>query len=380
MIIGTILVIVFLSVLILVHELGHFLAAKKFGLLVEEFGIGLPPRIWGKKIGETIYSVNWLPFGGFVKIFGENREEEGENPEISESKETILIETKEEISVSESSVEIEKEILIVESENFPGKRNFSSLPAWKRAIILFAGVFMNFLLGWFVVSIVFFTGVPESVLITDVASGSPAAEAGILPGDSILNFSKVEDFQSLVASNQGKEISVTIDRQGEKMDFSIKPRIETPDGEGPIGVILIQAGLPEEGFWKSISGGLKFSAETVGMIFQFLFDLLRKVFIGQADLSQVAGPIGIVKITYQAGNMGFVYVLQLLALISLNLVVLNILPFPALDGGRILFLLIEKIKGSPLPLKFEKYANALGMALLLILMIAITVKDINGLI
>lgn len=376
MIIGTILVVIFLSILILAHELGHFLAAKKFGLLVEEFGIGLPPRIWGKKVGETVYSVNWLPFGGFVKIFGENRETE---PAETSEKITVL-EAEETEIVSPDGIEIEERVSVLTTENPLARRNFSSLSAWKRAIILFAGVFMNFLLGWLVVSIVFFTGVPESVLITEVASGSPAAEAGILAGDSVSGFSKVEDFQSFVASGKGKEISVSVNRQGEKMDFSIKPRSETPSGEGPIGVVLVQAGLPEAGFWKSISDGLKFSLETVGMIFQFLFDLLKKVFVGQADLSQVAGPVGIVKIAYQAGNMGFVYVFQLLALISLNLVVLNILPFPALDGGRILFLVLEKIKGSPLPLKFEKYANAFGMALLLIFMIAITVKDIGGLI
>lgn len=341
MLTGIIFVIIFLSVLILIHELGHFLAAKKFGLLVEEFGVGLPPRIWGKKIRETIYSVNWLPFGGFVKIFGENGES---------------------------------------GENKGDKRNFSSLPIWKRATILSAGVAMNFLLGWLAVSAVFFSGVPAAVLIADVASGSPAAAAGIVSGDILSEFSKVEDFQSFVASSQGREISFLVERNGEKISLSLAPRIDAPNGEGPIGVSLIQGGFPKAGLWESVSGGLKFSVQTLGAIFGFIFDLIKKIFVGQADFSQVAGPVGMVKITYQAGNMGLVYLIQLLALISLNLVVLNILPFPALDGGRLLFLLMEKIKGSPLPLKFERYANAAGMALLLILMIAITVKDINGLI
>lgn len=339
MIVGIILVIAFLSILILVHESGHFLAAKKFGVLVEEFGIGLPPRIWGKKIGETIYSVNWLPFGGFVKIFGENGEDEGKRG---------------------------------------NGRNFSSLPAWKRAVILFAGVAMNFLLGWLAVSAVFLSGVPATVLVADVVSGSPAEAAGVVSGDILSDFSKVEDFQSFVAVNQGKEISFAVERGGEIVNLSLAPRIDVPNGEGPIGVSLIQGGFPKAGFWESVSGGLKFSVQALGEIFRFIFDLLKKIFVGQADFSQVAGPVGMVKITYQAGSMGVIYLLQLLALISLNLVVLNILPFPALDGGRLLFLLMEKIKGSPLPLKFERYANAAGMALLLILMIAITVKDING--
>ena len=334
MLIGIILVIIFLSILILVHELGHFLAAKKFGLLVEEFGIGLPPRIWGKKIGETIYSVNWLPFGGFVKIYGENREDEG------------------------------------------GERNFSFLSSWKSAITLFAGVFMNFLLGWMVISLVFAMGAPEAVLITDVSADGPAAAAGLMSGDRVVGFSRVDELQSFIKNNQGEEIILKAERQGKILDFNLTPRVDVPEGQGPLGLILIQAGFPKTGFWESVSEGLKFSVETIGVIFQFLFNLIKGVFIGEADFSQIAGPVGIVKITYQAGAMGLVYVLNLLGLISLNLVVLNILPFPALDGGRLLFLLLEKIKGSPLPLKFERYANAFGMVILLILMIAITVKDI----
>ncbi len=343
MFIGIILVIVFLSILILVHELGHFWAAKKFGLLVEEFGIGFPPRIWGKKIGETIYSINWLPFGGFVKIYGENREDKIEKSEISQP-----------------------------------NGSFSSLPVWKRGIILFAGVFMNFIFGWLIVSLVFGMGTPEAILITDVSPNGPAVTAGLMPGGRIVDFSKVEELQSFIEKNQGKEILLKVEHQGEILDFNLTPRIDVPDGQGPLGLVLIQAGFPKTGFWESVSQGFKFSVKTIGIIFQFLFDLIKRAFVGEADFSQIAGPVGIVKITYQAGTMGMIYVLQLLALISLNLVVLNILPFPALDGGRLLFLLIEKIKGSPLPLKFERYANAAGMAFLLILMIAITVKDING--
>jgi len=343
MLIGIILVVVFLSILILVHELGHFLSAKKFGLLVEEFGIGLPPRIFGKKIGETIYSINWLPFGGFVKIYGENGEDKSD-------------------------------------KDVQSSKNFSFLPAWKRGVILFAGVFMNFLLGWLVVSLVFAMGAPESILITDVSSGGPAEVAGLESGDRIVSFAKIEEFQSFINENLGKEITVRVEHLGEVSDFVLTPRVEIPEGEGPLGLVLIQAGFPKSGVVKSLADGFVFSVKMIGVIFQFLFDLISRAFVGKADFSQVAGPVGIVKITYQAGAMGLIYILQLLALISLNLTVLNILPFPALDGGRLLFLLIEKIKGSPLPLKFEKYANAIGMLILIILMIAITVKDVGGLI
>jgi regulator of sigma E protease len=335
MLIGIIAVIIFLSILILVHELGHFLAAKKFGLLVEEFGIGLPPRIWGKKIGETVYSVNALPFGGFVKIFGEDGR-----------------------------------------SNLENSRNFSFLPIWKRSIIISAGVLMNFLLGWLAISLVFSIGIPQAVLVTDVFPNSPANQIGLNVGDKIIGFSNVEELIKFIDAHRGKEIVLKVERHEEVKEFKTIPRLNPPTGEGALGIGLIEAGLPKKNLSASLWEGFKTSVEMVKNIFLALFDLIAKAFVGKASLEQVAGPVGIVKITAQAGTLGFVYLLQLLALISLNLAVINIFPFPALDGGRLLFLLIEKIKGSPLPAKFERYANAAGMALLLFLMLIITIKDI----
>ncbi len=335
MLIGIIFVIIFLSILILVHELGHFLAAKKFGLFVEEFGFGFPPKIWSKKIGETVYSVNALPFGGFVKILGENQE----GDKMSE-------------------------------------RNFSSKPVWQRAIILFAGVLFNFLLGWFVISLVFSIGVPQAVIITDVKANSPAAGIGLQINDKIAGFSDAEEFIKYVNDNQGKEIVLKIERNGDVLDLKTTPRVNPPTGEGALGVGLIGAGLPKKNLIASFWEGLKTSIELIKAIFVAIFNLITKAIVGKASLEQVAGPVGIVKLTAQAGTLGFVYLLQLLAMISLNLAVINILPFPALDGGRLLFLLIEKIKGSPLNQKFERMANGIGLAFLLLLMIAITIKDI----
>mgnify|MGYP001557858527 CR=1 FL=1 len=374
MLIGIIAVIIFLSILILVHEFGHFWVAKKFGLLVEEFGIGLPPRIWGKKIGETIYSINALPLGGFVKILGENGDEPIINNVIASSPEATEI-----ISHPLS--------LRAESEAISKTRSFVSLPISKRAIIIFAGVLMNFLLGWLVISIVFSIGIPQTVLITEIQSGSPASAVGLRAGDKIIGFSNVEEFINFVDINRGEEIVLKIERAGEisarggsasgGKEFKITPRINPPTGEGALGIGLVDAGLPKKSLPASFWEGLKTSAEMVKTIFMALFNLITKAVVGKASLEQVAGPIGIVKVTAQAGSLGFVYLLQLLALISLNLAVINILPFPALDGGRLLFLLIEKIKGSPLPVKFEKYANVVGMALLLFLMAVITIKDIS---
>ena len=349
MFIGIIFVIIFLSILILVHELGHFLTAKKFGLLVEEFGFGLPPKIWKKKIGETVYSMNALPFGGFVKILGEDGANSGSR---------------------------EKE------------RSFVNLSIGKRAIIIAAGVLMNFLLGWIVLSIIFMIGIPQVVLITEIKQNSPAAEISLKTGDQIIEINSVkiatdnknifgsEQVIKIINENRGKETAIKIKRNGEIIDFSVIPRINPPAGEGSLGISLIDAGLPKQNILISFWEGLKASLILIKTIALAIFDLIAKAFIGKASLEAITGPIGIVKITSQAGSLGFVYLLQLLALISLNLAVINIFPFPALDGGRLIFLGIEKIKGSPLNHKFEKITNAIGFGLLIFLMLIITIKDI----
>jgi regulator of sigma E protease len=395
MILGIVFVIIFLSILVLIHELGHFLAAKKFGLLVEEFGFGLPPRIWGKKIGETIYSINALPFGGFVKIYGEDKEGDGLNADSrgprsrrftslrgrlnadSRGQKRISIIETEEILNSNKQIEASEEIVIKEENKIlDDKRSFQSLPISKRMIIIFAGVLMNFLFGWLVISIVFSLGIPQAVLITSVAKDSPADTINLQPGDKIIGFSKVDDFIKFIDENRGKEITLKIEREGKVKEFKTIPRINPPLGEGALGIALIESGLPKKNLLASVWEGLKTSLKIIQMVFVAIFNLMTKAFVGKANLEQVTGPIGIVKLTAQAGSLGFIYLLQLLALISLNLVAINIFPFPALDGGRLLFLLIEKIKGSPLPIKFEKYANAVGMVFLLLLMLVITIKDI----
>ncbi len=394
MLIGIVTVIIFLSILILVHELGHFLTAKKFGLLVEEFGFGLPPRIWGKKIGETIYSINALPFGGFVKILGEDRiENEGENEEKIDyeiNKQVSILQMEEKITESESRLEIEDKLVVDTTTIFSKNRSFSSLAISKRAMIIFAGVLMNFLLGWLVISLVFSIGIPSSILVTDLKTNGPAAEIGLMAGDKILG-AKVklddsqyslegqigaENFIKFIDKYRGQKVVLEVERDGKIYNFQIIPRINPPAGEGALGIVLVETGLMKQNILNSLIEGFKTSVEVIKAIFVAIFNLIIKAFIGKASLEQIAGPVGIVKITSQAESLGFVYLLQLLALISLNLAVINILPFPALDGGRLLFLLIEKIKGSPLPVKFERYANAIGMVLLLFLMAVITIKDI----
>jgi len=326
------------SALILIHELGHFLAAKWFGLLVHEFGIGFPPRLFGKKIGETLYSINLLPFGGFVRIHGEKPE-------------------------------YEKEKLIPE-------RSFAFLKIWKRVLIIGAGVVMNFVLGWIVVSFVFMLGTPKAIFITGVLENSPAAAAGFLSGDAILGFESSESFVSAVDAQKGETIDLRILRNGEELVIPVEPRENPPTGEGALGITFTETGQEKLGFFQSLGVGFMTSISMVAGIFIALVNLLVGIFTGGQALEGFVGPVGIFQVANQTAQFGLVYLLQLIGLISLNLAVLNILPIPALDGGRLFFLLIEKIKGSPISAKREMVINATGFILLILLMVVITARDV----
>jgi regulator of sigma E protease len=327
-------VIVGISILILVHEWGHFIAARFFNLLVEEFGIGFPPRLFSKKKGETLYSINAVPLGGFVKIYGES--------------------TIQGRSVTDP------------------KRSFVHQPAWKRAIIVSAGVAMNFIFGWIVISAILFMGSPSLILVDLVASDSPASVAGLQQGDQITGFTNADEFVKHIASHKGQEISLNIKRGKEELVTSLTPRTNPPKGEGAVGVALRDAGVPKHGFVESIGKGFLSSVTIVGAVFVGLY---QAIFAPQ----NILGPVGIFDVAVSTGDLGLIYLFQFLALISLNLVVLNILPIPALDGGRLLFIAIEKIRGKKFNLKTEIIANAVGFSFLIILIILITLKDVIGL-
>ena len=314
------------------------MAAKWFGLWVEEFGFGFPPRLLKFKKGETIYSFNLLPFGGFVRIHGEKREPAGE-------------------------------------EKMP-ERSFWFLSLWKRALIIAAGVIMNFILGWVVIAAIFMVGAPQGVMIGNVVRDTPAHQIGLIAGDRIVGFEKIEEFINFVNAKKGEQISFKVDRRGEILEFKAVPRLNPPEGEGALGVSLTQVGLPRVGFFKALSEGLKTAFSITAAIFAALANLVIGIFTGAPVFEQFVGPVGIFGIASEAARFGMIYLLQLIGLISLNLTVLNILPIPALDGGRLFFLLIEKIKGSPLHPKGEAIANAIGFVLLLFLMIVITVRDV----
>ena len=349
-----VLIIVGLSVLILVHEIGHFVSAKFFGIGVEEFGIGFPPRIFGKKYKGTLYSVNALPFGGFVKIIGEDGDE------------------------NEKGNEIKKDSL-----------NFSSQKIWKRVIVLVAGVSMNIIAGWIIFSAVFMVGVPTKLTIIDVSSNSPAAIADIKANDFIVKATystktledpvQTKDFISLVKEAGENNITLTLQRGKEVIEKTLQGRIHPPEGQGSLGLGLGESGVERKSFFGSLWYGATYTWDIIRMTTIGFFDLIVKIFSAPGMVKNVAGPVGIVVIAKQAADIGFVYFLQLLALISINLAVLNLLPFPALDGGRVLLLAIEKIKGSPVSLRVQSYINMAGFFLLIALMLFVTFQDVTKL-
>lgn len=335
------LVFIALSLLVLGHEGGHFVAAKLFGLKIEEFGFGFPPRIFVKRKDETEYSLNWLPFGGFVKIAGED-----------------------------GGLEVAPE---------ERGRYFRFQPSWKKFLIIAAGVFVNFLIGWFLLSLVLSVGTPRAVVVSAVQAGSPAEKAGLLPGDAVKNFSSAGDFVDFTNEHRGRSVNFEMIRGGRDLNFSITPRQETAPGEGAIGAVVADAGVPKEPLLRAVADGFRESLLICWFTLVAFYEVINDLLFHATLLPGVVGPVGIFSVAQGAGHLGFVYLLQLVSVISLNLAVVNLIPLPALDGGRIFLILIEKLKGSPLSRRTESLINSTGLSFLLLLIILITVRDIRNL-
>ena len=341
-----------IGVLVVVHEFGHFIVARRAGMKVEEFGFGFPPRLWGIKRGETLYSINLIPFGGFVKIFGE----EGEH------------------------------------RNEP--RSFSSKPLGIRLKVVIAGVVMNFLLAVFLLMLGNSIGIrvgignetddisvaarDKKIQMLRVIENSPAQEAGLKIFDEIIGFSTAQEVRDYIAANAGKEIKLTIrrDSQVEVKEISLSAKDE---GDGLLGIVPARTGLLSYPWYESIWRGLQDAVFLTGQTAVGYYELFKTLLLKGQLLADVSGPIGIANITGQAAAVGFRFLLQFVALISINLAILNIIPFPALDGGRALILIVEKIKGSPVNSKVEAMINSVGFALLILLMVYATVNDIGRL-
>lgn len=361
MFIAVISFVAILGTLILVHEFGHFIMAKRAKARVEEFGIGFPPRVFGVKKGETIYSINMLPIGGFVKIFGED------------------------------------------GDGRKDPKSFGSKSIATRSLIIAAGVIMNFLMAAVLLSLGHMVGLPQvveegesevrmknvTVRVADVAKGSPAADAHFSIGDIIYSMratnEEMADIKSVVGIQDfinrylGDKITIAFMRGEEIIEAEIVPRINPPEGEGPIGFSMIKIGHVSYPIYLAPLKGIESTALVTWGTLKGFTGIVAD-FISRGEFKgDLAGPIGIAAITGQVQKMGFVFLLQFVALISINLAVINVLPFPALDGGRLLFLAIEKIKGSPVKQKYEKLAHTMGFAVLIALMILVTFRDIVNL-
>lgn len=327
--ITVLLIVVFFAVLILGHEFGHFLAARLLHMEVQEFGFGLPPKIASKKIGKTEYSLNLIPFGGFVKV--EDLEPVDMSPDPAMPKKYA--------------------------------------PIWKRAIVFFSGVLVNFIIGWVAFSFIFMMGVPKAVYVSGLVADGSAAVSGIETGDRLVDFDSVDELTEFIKSHPEEDISWNIDRYGENIVIVAAPRVM--DGVPRIGVELIESGFPKQGFFKSIGSGFLTAGQFAGKIFSALAGMFR-----HGDFSSSSGPISIFNAVSVAKDMGLAYFLQLMGIVSLNLMVINILPLPALDGGHLLFLAIEKIRRKPIGIKAQSAINSTSFILLLILMFVVTIRDI----
>ncbi len=373
-----------LAVLVLAHELGHFVTAKRNGVGAEEFGFGFPPRLVGiykdkngkrrwvfgnkeieeeiKEREETIYSINLLPFGGFVKITGEDGERKNKKGEKDE-------------------------------------KSFANQSVWVRFKILVAGVTMNIVLAVILFSLAFWMGLPEvlpddnssadiPITVTMIGAKSPAEKAGLQMGDKIFGLitkdnqeikpSSIKEFQELTEKNKGQKLTLLVQHPDTSkiIKVSLVPRVNPPAGEGAIGIGLAKTKVVRHTFLQSVKLGVITTWDMIRMIFAFLGKLIASPFTHQSVAGDVTGPIGIAKMSGQAAKLGLAFLLQFTAMLSVNLAVINILPFPGLDGGRIFFLLIEKIKGSPLKQSLEQKINTIGFVLLLALMVVVIVKDV----
>lgn len=359
--------IIILGFLVFVHELGHFFVARRNGIKAEEFGFGFPPRAlgvvkddetgrWGIVKGNqeiesenTIYSLNWIPIGGFVRIKGENGNDKSAR------------------------------------DSFAGKS------AWTRIKVLAAGVAMNFVFAWILFSYGFMFGTPQEVesldvpgaviMIQQVEESSPAMAMGLKAGDVIsrsqkgdsgenIKLASVSQLQDFISAHGGKELSLNVIRGQERFEAKGAP-VASSDGRARLGISLAQVATVEYGFFAAFREGFF----EMGGVFLLIADVFGKLFAGEQAGLDVTGIVGIAVYTGQVIPLGIAHILRFAAILSINLGIINALPFPALDGGRILFIFIEKLKGSPVSQRVENIFHTAGFVLLMLLMAAVTWRD-----
>lgn len=357
MIVQVLLFIAVLAVLVLTHEFGHFIVARWAGIKVEEFGFGFPPRLFKWQGKKTLYSFNALPLGGFVKLKGEDQGDR-HDPET-----------------------------------------FISKKPWIRAAVLGAGVTMNLLLAIVLFSVGYMYGVPtvldssgtlpaganvrdQKVQILDVVKGSPADLAGLKGGDVVLMFGGVKaNAEAIVREIPNAFVSKTplllsVLSEGKTKDIAIMP-VELADLHKPgIGVSMTDSGIVSFPWYRAIKAGIIQTYQMTIGIFVGMGQLIATLFSGKGVGEAVSGPVGIAVLTSQVAQLGLAHLIQFIGMLSINLAVLNILPIPALDGGRLLFVIIEKIRRKPMAGRGEQISHIIGFAALILLVLVVSVRDV----
>ncbi|MBU2575689.1 site-2 protease family protein [Patescibacteria group bacterium] len=345
--------ILIIGFLVLIHELGHFIVAKKTGMKVEEFGLGFPPTIYKKRINETKYCINLIPLGGYVKIKGED------------------------------------------SQYAQDEDSFSAKPIYKRALTVIAGVVMNIIAGWLIFVILFAISAPveinetidekyllnEKIIISEIIVDSPAQEQGLKPGDEIIAIQgkRVEtiiEFQNIIASAES-EVVIDFMRSKKNKTINVNPKIiqDISEDRKVIGVALSKMGNVRYPIHKAFIAGTEAAYGYLERIVKAFCGIIKGAFSGQG-LQGVGGPVAIAVITNDMIDLGFSRVLIFTAILSFNLAILNILPFPALDGGRLIFMAVEAVRGKPSKKEVEAWFHRIGFILFMLLAIFITYRDI----
>jgi regulator of sigma E protease len=356
-----IVAVISLSILVITHELGHFLTAKFFGIRVDEFGIGYPPKLIGKKFKGTLYSLNLIPFGAFVRIYGHE-------------------------------------------ERTDGPQSFSSKPIWQRMLVVLGGVISFWIISIIVMTMVALIGQPIGiedtenvgyrdikVQISGISVNSPAEKSGFAVGDTVVKFqdekgdqymiSTVGMLQDLIKGNKGKPVEIYVKRGKEDLKLTTTPRTENEDKKGLLGVNLARTGIKSFPWYEAPIKGV----ESTWAMTEITIDGWKSIFAslfsgkGMPAGAEMRGVVGIMDLSVQAGQMGTSYFMQFMAYISVSLALVNVLPIPALDGGWFVMLVIEAIRKKPLGKKGESIQRGITtffFLLLISLMLFITIKDI----
>lgn len=336
--------VLILGAIVLVHEFGHFIFSKLFGVYVYEFSIGMGPKIfhYKKKRGETEYCIRAIPIGGFVSLAGED---------------------------ADDNSKIDK------------KRKLYSKPVWQRLIIMIAGAIFNFLFAFVVlfVSALIYGSVSNKPIIANVSKDYPAYTAGIKEGEKIvsINGDKVyswSEVQLSIQESKGKELTFKLkNKEGNIREVALTPQ-KQEDEDGNISY-LVGIGIDstvKRGFMPS----LKYAVETTISLYRLMLKTLKALVTGAFSVKDLSGPVGIYSVVDSQAEQGFKNILYLVAYLSMNVGVINLIPFPAFDGGRVLFLIIEKIRRKPIKAKTEGMINSIGFILLMLLMVFVTISDV----